>query len=60
MVVDEVESPVDGVAERGLGVGELDVLGVAHAVVVGAVAVGTVDRPLEAGVGQRVAAWRTA
>ena len=30
-------------------------LGMAHAVVVGAVAVGTVDRPLEASFGERVA-----
>jgi hypothetical protein len=55
VIVDDIEPPVDSVAERGLDVREVRMLGVAHPVVVRAVAVATVDRTLETGIGQRVA-----
>ena len=54
MVVDDVEPTVDRVAERRLDVRQMRVLGVTHAVVVSAVAVATVDGPLQPGVGQRI------
>ena len=53
VVVDDVEPTVDRVAERRLDVRQMRVLGVTHAVVVSAVAVATVDGPLQLGVGQR-------